>query len=87
MSSVQTDKQVLENIAINLSRLLKKKGWSQADLSRASGENEMRVSSAVRGTNMPSGAALHRFAEVLGVKADEIMDPPPKKIANGVYTP
>lgn len=87
MSSVQTDEQVLENIGVNLSRFLEDKGWSQADLSRASGENEMRVSSAVRGINMPSGAALHRFAEVLGVKVDEILGPPPKKPANGVDTP
>ena len=74
--------EALENIAANLRRLLDDKGWNQADLARATGESEMQVSRWIRGTQMPSAAALFRLTEALGVPSDKLKSPPPKKIQN-----
>ena len=86
MSTVQSDDQVLRNIAANMTRILGDNGMSQGDVARAIREGDedlqaarMRVSRYATGKVMPGAGALSRIAEALGVTADSLMSPPPKK--------
>ena len=74
-----TDEQAKSYVAANVRRLLRDRGWRQADLARATGETEMRVSRCLRAEHVPSVGLLKRFAEALGTTMDELTDPPPGK--------
>jgi transcriptional regulator with XRE-family HTH domain len=78
MSTVTTDDEAKRNIAENVNRLMAARDLSQADLSRASGESEMRVSLLRRGLKMPTAGFLARIAEALGVSVDTLLSPPTK---------
>ena len=73
-----TDKDALRNIAANVERLLadQEPPWSQADLARASGENEMKISRLIRGQQMPGAGSLARIAEALAVPLSTLLDRP-----------
>ena len=79
MSTVVTDDEAKLAIAVNVKRRMGELGISQADLARATGENEVRISSVVRAVHLPSGGFLARIAEALRVSIDELFDTPPKK--------
>lgn len=86
MPTVSTDAEILQNIAANMTRILKDTGKSQGDVARAIREEgevlqaaRMRVSRYSRGKVMPGAGALSRIAEALGVTADALMAAPPKR--------
>lgn len=56
-----------------LYQLLINKGWRQSDLARASGVLRDSVSSYVRGRSLPSPQNLHKIAEALGVKPEDLL--------------
>lgn len=74
MSNVITDDRALENIQSNVTSLLQRKGLSQADLARKTGENEMYISRICRGKMLPNAAALARIAEALGVSSERLLE-------------
>lgn len=76
-----SDKIARQHIGENVRRLLAEHDppWKQADLARASGENEMRISGLVRGTQTPSAPFLARIAEAFGVSVDYLIFAPAKR--------
>ena len=74
-----TDKQAPSVISQNVQRILDALGWRQSDLSRATGDSEMRISLMIRGKRCPSAAFLSRVAEALQVSVDDLLSQPPKK--------
>jgi transcriptional regulator with XRE-family HTH domain len=56
-----------------VARLRTKRGWTLADLSRASGMNATWLGVLERGGNMPSLATIFKLAEVFGVAAAELV--------------
>jgi transcriptional regulator with XRE-family HTH domain len=79
MSTVLDDTTAKRRIAANVQHFLDLLGWSQADLARATGENEMTISFLVRGVKMPGAALLARVAEALNTTTDAILGMPRKK--------
>lgn len=86
MSIVLTDQQLRNNLAVNLTRLLEAKDWSQSDLARAiqeDGENvqaaRMRAHRYMHGLHSPEPARLANLAEILGVTVDSIIAAPARK--------
>ena len=79
MSTVVTDSEAKTNIATNVKRRMDELGMSQAQLARATGENEVRISSVVRAVHLPSGGFLARLAEALRTSIDDLLDTPPRK--------
>ena len=68
-------------IAGNVRRLLEARGYNQADLARATGDNEVRVSGVIRGVQTPRADFLARIAEALDVAVDDLLLPLPKKLS------
>ena len=56
-----------------VARLRTERGWTLADLSRASGMNATWLGVLERGGNVPSLATIFKLAEVFGVKAAELV--------------
>lgn len=75
MSTVITNDEAKERIGANVTRYMAERNMSQATLSRTTGESEMTISVVVRGKHVPSSAILHRIAEALQVKIDELFAP------------
>lgn len=73
-----TDEQAKQNIAANLQRLIKSRGWSQRKLADAVQSTTMRVSDTVRGEHVPSAAFLARLAVALDVTPNDILSFPRK---------
>lgn len=73
MSTVITDDEARRNIAANIRRLLKQRGWSQGELARRSKESAMNVSRIINGVNLPNAALLARIGEALEVSADYLI--------------
>ena len=76
MSNVITDKDAKRNIAANVRRLLKARGWRAVDLAKATSENEMRISYLLREKRLPTAAFLARLAEALDTTTDELLSKP-----------
>lgn len=74
---MQTQQQVIANVAANVARILEERGISQADLARMAGESEMNISRVVRGKNEPGAALLSHVAEALQVSVDYLLTPHP----------
>lgn len=53
--------------------LIVRKGWSQSDLSRASGIGRDSISNYIRGKTIPTAQAVYKLAESLGVQPEEIL--------------
>lgn len=70
-----TDDEVRVNIAANLSRILKNRGWSQRELCRKCGEKPMVVNAAINGRHIPRASTLARIAEALDVCMDRLVAP------------
>lgn len=81
MATVVTNEDARVNIAENLQRLLAALGWKQADLARATGENEMTISYLVRGARLPSAALLARVAEALQTTVEHLLTPHQEKVS------
>ena len=79
MSTVVTDDEAKLAISANVKRRMEELGLTQAQLARATGENEMRISSVVRAVHLPSGGFLARLAEALRVSIDVLFEQPPRK--------
>ena len=62
-----------KTVARNVRRLLDEQGWTQADLARAIGESEMRVSLMVRGITQPTMQIVVNTASALGVTLDDLL--------------
>ncbi len=79
MATVIQDSIAQRNIAANVQRLLADRAtkrqfpFSQAQLAKATGESEMRISKLVRGLAMPEAAFLARIAEALGTSVDSLL--------------
>ncbi len=81
-----TDEQAIENLAVNLSRVLAARKWEPIDLAKAiKTESEtidaakMRVSRCLNRKHKPGPAHLANFAEALGVTVDMLLGNPKKK--------
>lgn len=68
-----SDEQIKTAIARNVRAALAARGWTAADLARATGESQMRVSLLVRGCKLPTAAFLARVAGALGTTADDLL--------------
>ena len=86
MSTVITNDETKDRIGANVTRFMAERKMSQATLSRVTGESEMTISQVVRGKHVPNSAILHRIAEALQVKMDDLVAPtvaasetPPKR--------
>lgn len=75
MSTVITNDETRERIAVHLPKYMADRKMSQATLSRITGESEMTISQVVRGLHVPNSAILHRIAEALQVKMDDLVAP------------
>lgn len=73
MSTVVSDDEAKVNIASNVKRRMGELGISQAELARATGENEMRISSVVRAVHAPTAGFLARLAEALECSVDDLI--------------
>lgn len=73
-----TTERGLRNMGVNVTRLLKSKGWSQAYLAEITGEDQMKISRTCRGLNDPGGVSLARIAEALDISIDRIFADPPE---------
>ena len=75
-----TDETALANISANVCRLMASRipPWTQADLARASGENEMKISRIIRCEQMSGTASLARIAEALDTTMDFLLKSPRK---------
>ena len=71
-----TDELARENIAANVTALLKKRGMTRSQLSDSTGENAMYLSRICNGKILPNAAALARIAEALGVTSERLMENP-----------
>ncbi len=49
------------------------KGWNQSELARRAGVGRDNISSYIRGISMPGPVMLHKIAEALQMKPDEIL--------------
>jgi len=63
-------------ISEKLRQLRKKKGWTQAQLSRFSGVSQQAISHIESGRNAPTGNTLKILAPVLGCTVDELLGEP-----------
>lgn len=81
MSTVITNDETRERIAVHLPRIMAERKMTQATLSRVTGESEMTISQVVRGLHVPNSAILHRIAEALQVKMDDLVAPIAPKVA------
>lgn len=68
-----TSDKAKSNISANVRRLLNERNMSQADLSRVTGDQPMRLSYCIRGVQEPSASFLARIAEALGVSVDDLL--------------
>jgi transcriptional regulator with XRE-family HTH domain len=76
---VITNEQAKRNVAANVLWHLERLGWSQADLSEASGESVMQISRICRGVVLANAAALARIAEALGTSVDKLLESPKQR--------
>jgi len=80
MEAVLTDDQIRDNVATNVRRLLRLRGWSQDQLAAAIGEEQSKISRICNARNMIAGGTLFRIAEALDASADRILAPPPEAV-------
>jgi transcriptional regulator with XRE-family HTH domain len=65
-----------DHVHENLHRLMAERGWSAREVAGRSGLDGRTIRGILRGTNRPRAATLHRLAEGLGVKVEELfLDP------------
>lgn len=74
-----TDEQAKQRLAENVTRLLEEHAWKAADLARATGENEVRISSILNARNVASSAVVARIADALDVSIDYLFSPSREK--------
>jgi len=72
---VITNDETRDRIGVNVTRFMEERKMSQATLSRVTGESEMTISQVKRGMHVPNSAILHRIAEALQVKMDDLVAP------------
>lgn len=86
MSTV-TDKDAKDAVSRNVKARLAEKGWSQAQLARATGENEMTISFVCRGIHVPGVGLLSRIADALECTVDSLLAATAKKSAKSSRRP
>ena len=64
----------LEHFAANLKAVRAERGWSQEDLSRATGLHTTAISKVERGTRAPRFPTIVALAEALDVPAGRLFD-------------
>lgn len=69
-------KTALKNITQNVNRILKSRGWTVADLVRASREPQNTVYRIFRGENIPDAVTLANIADALDTTTDKLMETP-----------
>jgi len=75
---VLTDQQIKSHMAANLRRMLDSRGWSQSELHRRSGVNNMTISEVIRGETVPGIGVASRIADALDVTIDKLISAPPE---------
>lgn len=70
-----TNDETRDRIGVNVTRYMAERKLTQATLSRITGESEMTISQVARGKHVPNSAILHRIAEALQVKMDDLVAP------------
>ena len=70
-----TEPEIRDRLAFNVRRLLTLRGWTQADLARATKEAEGRVSGLVRAIVTPRADFIAKVAEALRVPVDDLFLP------------
>lgn len=73
MSIVIKDETAKKRFSDNLCAAMGHRNVSQAELSRSTGESEMRISTYRRGLKMPSIAVAARLAEALKVSVEDLL--------------
>ena len=73
-----SNREVAENVKVNVERLLGDRNWSQRRLSRETGDPHMSIVNSLSGEHVPNSAILARIAEALGVKVDALLAAAPK---------
>lgn len=79
MQQVIDEPRAIANIAANVSRLLKEKGWSQGELARQAGERPMTISRIIHRAHMPTLPVVASIATALEVTVDFLLSDPPEK--------
>lgn len=74
-----TEQDARQNIAKNLTRILRDRGITQRDLARTAGEPDMAISRLMRGQHTPSVTLLAHVAEALDVSMDRLLSAPAEK--------
>lgn len=79
MENVIDNDTALTHVATNVRDILESRAISQRELARRTGDPVMTLNNLLSERSMPSGAILARVAEALGVKIDDLFQPPRKK--------
>ena len=69
----KNNKEQVETLGQRIARLRKEKGYTQVELAKAMGMIQGLISDYERSKLRPNPEVLVRFAEALGVSADEIL--------------
>jgi transcriptional regulator with XRE-family HTH domain len=80
MGKMIENAEAVTNVAANVRRLLRDRGWPQSRLAGLTGEPEMQISRIVRGLILPNVATLARIAEAFDVSIDRLVARPPAKV-------
>lgn len=81
MNTVLSNQDVKDRLAHNVKVLLAKRGLSQMEVARRTGDSTMVINDIVHGRSNPSVASLLRLAEVLETTIDDLVSEPGKKAA------
>ena len=78
---METTKQpdAIVNLAANVRRILAQRGWTQADLARASGQTNNTISRIVHAVNGANIGVLASISEALNVSPNRLLAPPKQK--------
>lgn len=66
------------NISANVTRLLRERGMSQAELARATGDNTAYISRICTGQIEPTASGAMRIATGLGTTVEDLLQVPSK---------
>jgi transcriptional regulator with XRE-family HTH domain len=78
MQATMTDTRIRKLLAANMRRAMVSRGWTQTELSDASGEPAMNISRILNEKNTPKVGTVQRLAQALGVGVDDLLQPAEK---------
>jgi transcriptional regulator with XRE-family HTH domain len=81
MVEMLTDDEVKQNVAANVTDLLRERGWTQTLLSEKTGDPIATISAICRARSVPGAGILSRIADAFRVNVDKLVLPPPENSA------